>query len=209
MTRVIDFADEHPSLAPDGVPPPSPDSSQVSRNSYDRIFKLNQEFQKGPLIFNASASSGGSDTGSVNPAQGFTPPENPAPPTVAGGADPLVTLVELGDVEWVGPNQWYRLQFDPSRLRLAHGGGGIQLLVQVDPDNELEVETVAASGCRTIGIQVKPATVSRDIQYNPEDCAPEEPTDVSTASTTTALREHEQFVAHRELTKYVILLLHL
>ena len=201
MSCVINFAEDHPSLAPDGVPPPSPDSSQVNDNNRERILQLNQEFQRGPLVFNTSSTSGDSDATSTSQVQDFTPPENPAPPSVAGGADPFVTLVELGDVEWVGPNQWYRPQFDPSRLRLAHGGGGIQLLVQVDPDNELEVETVAATGCRTIGIQVKPATTTRDIQCNHEDIVPDDPTDVSTASTTTALREHEQFVAHRELSK--------
>ena len=199
MSRVIYFAEEHPSLAQDGVAPLSPDSSRVS--DVDRNLQLNQEFQRGPLIFEASSSSSSSSDDSAGRLGPLLPPENPAPPSVNGGKDPFTTLVEMGQVHFVEPTQWYKLNFDPARLRLAHGGGGLQLLVEVDPNNELEVESIAAPGVRAVGIQVQPASTTRSIQYDRLDFEPDESTDVSTASTAAALQEHEQFVAHRELTK--------
>ena len=227
MAKVINFASEHPELAQDAVPPPSPNSSRGSAGYRERILQLNRDFQRGPLIFERShardegddvaasvdGSESAADAEAVNAsvAGPFLPPDDPAPRTVAGGMDPFTTLVELGQVEFLEPTHFYKLNFDPARLRLAHGGGGVQLLVEIDPDNELETETLLSSkpGLRAVGIQVQPRVVNQEAQYDASDCKKKDdetddddhtPSD-STVSSGAALVEHQEFVASRELSK--------
>lgn len=348
MTLVINFAYEHPSLAQDGVCPPSPNSSVGSAGYRDRILIQNQEFQAGSVIWpmpgpapapapspptsspNATnvvpvkpelveiepvspvvadvapvgtdapatvdvADSGPSDEvvavaaplveAPIEPASDkgspptassgenldnvsgsndakdpilvlppadasanvpgdvsnvvpavpvpVIPASNPAPSTVAGGKDPLVGMFELGAVEWsTAPTQWYRTNFDPSRLRLAHTSGGAQLLIAVDPDRELEIETTTPSGSRGVAVQVNgPPTSDFTSQTDPPPAPPAPPsvgsagpvpslegslappasvvdstaTDTdTTVSSTTAYLEHQQFIAARELSKLVL-----
>ena len=149
------------------------------------------------------------------------PPNNPGPATVTGGHDPLVSLVELEGTQFAPVTHWYRTAFDPSRLRLAHTSGGAQLLIAVDPTNEMELEASTPSGTRGVGIQVTVPTTVATAQTDPivdEPCPSLEGSvsvandpasvstdgpvdDVSTLSSGAAQLEHQQFVAARELTK--------
>ena len=225
MSKVINFALEHPDLAQDAVPPPSPNSSRGSSGYRERILQLNRDFQRGPLIFDRSRTRNEGDSvagadatdpaGEVDAADAsvvgpFLPPDDPAPRTVAGGMDPFTTLVELGQVEFLEPTQFYKFNFDPSRLRLAHGGGGVQLLVEIDPENELETETLLSGkpGLRAVGIQVQPRVANQEVQYDASDCKSKadetndgDDSSASTVSSGAALLEHQEFVASRELTK--------
>ena len=224
MSKVVNFVQDHPDRVGDGVPPPSPNSSRGSEGYRERILNLNRKFQVGPLIFDKSPES----TASVSEVEAteaaeaaeavvvensvagpFLPPDNPGPATVGGGMDPFTTLVEMGAVEFIEPTRFYRMNFDPSRLRLAHGGGGVQLLVEVDPDNDLEIEAIPTTrpGVRAVGIQVQPRVVDRENQYDPADiaaaaaAAENETLSDSTVSSEVAHLEHLEFVASLELTK--------
>ena len=217
MSKVLDFAQDHPDRVQDGVCPPSPNSSRGSAGYQERILRLNREFQRGPLIFDQSRSRDESTAGSDAAAEAeavensvagpFLPPNNPGPRTIGGGVDPFTTLVELGDVEFAEPTRFYKMNFDPSRLRLAYSEGGAQLLVAVDPDSDLDITTqLGTSGHRAVGVQVQPRVTDQDAQYLASDCVPAPDddtgtTDVSTASTNAALLEHLEFVAFRELSK--------
>ena len=212
MSKVVRFVQDYPDRAQDGVCPPSPNSSRGSAGYQERNLQLNRDYQKGPLIFDRSRSRDESDATSggesvENQVAGpFLPPDNPGPNTVGGGMDPFTTLVEMGGVEFVEPTRFYKMNFDPSRLRLAYGGGGVQLLVEVDPSNELDIETVPAlqPGVRAVGIQVQPSASEKEVQYDASDVAKpddEEPSSASTVPSDVAEMEHVEFVASRELTK--------
>ena len=218
MSKVVQFVQEYPDRAQDGVCPPSPNSSRGSAGYQERILQLNREFQVGPLIFDRSRSSATPESGAGSEAAPggeavensivgpFLPPDNPGPNTVSGGMDPFTTLVEMGGVEFMEPTRFYKMNFDPSRLRLAYGGGGVQLLVEVDPDNDLEVESIPSvrNGVRAVGIQVQPRSSEKGAQYDASDVAgsdDDEPSSASTVPPDVAHMEHVEFVASRELTK--------
>ena len=212
MSKVVRFVQDYPDRAQDGVCPPSPNSSRGSAGYQERNLQLNRDYQKGPLIFDRSRSRNESDAASSGEsvdnhvAGPFLPPDNPGPNTVSGGVDPFTTLVEMGGVEFVEPTRFYKMNFDPSRLRLAYGGGGVQLLVEVDPDNDLDIETIPTTqpGVRAVGIQVQPRASEKEAQYDASDIAKpddDEPSSASTVSSDVAEMEHVEFVASRELTK--------
>ena len=215
MSKVLNLAHDHPELGLVGVCPPSPNSSRGSAGYQERILALNREFQVGPLIFDKSRarndSTADAEDGAVeNSVAGpFLPPDNPGPSTVGGGLDPFTTLVEMGDVRFVEPTRFYKMNFDPSRLRLAHGGGGVQLLVPVDSDTELEVEDIHSTltGYRAVGIQVQPRVSERNTQYdvtdtkNPDDDDQDSPSSDSTVSSGALQLEQREIVAYNELTK--------
>ena len=212
MSKVVRFVQDYPDRAQDGVCPPSPNSSRGSAGYQERNLQLNRDYQKGPLIFDRSRSRNESDAASSGEsvdnhvAGPFLPPDNPGPNTVSGGVDPFTTLVEMGGVEFVEPTRFYKMNFDPSRLRLAYGGGGVQLLVEVDPDNDLDIETIPTTqpGVRAVGIQVQPRASEKEAQYDASDIAKpddDEPSSASTVPSDVAEMEHVEFVASRELTK--------